>query len=121
MGCEPGLFGGRPCGSPGLCWEHVSVYVVVRLRLPFREYILREVIVVQVPPLKWWLGRAVGLDLHRDFIQIAICGEGLRYNAGRVPITSDGLESLAASHQSTDRVVMEAVARGRWPGGLRGM
>jgi transposase len=113
MGCEPGLFGGRPCDSPGLCCEHVSVYVVVPLRLPFREYTLREVIVVQVQPLKRWLGRAVGLDLHRDFIQIAICEEGLTYNAGRVPITSDGLESLAASLQSTDRVVME-VSGGAW-------
>jgi len=107
MGCEPGLFGGRPCDSPGLCCEHVSVCVVVPLRLPF-VYPMREVIAVpQVQPLKRWLGRAVGLDLHRDFIQIAICEEGLTYNAGRVPMTAEGLESLVASLQPTDRVVME--------------
>ncbi len=70
-------------------------------------------VVSEVQPLHRWVGRAVGLDLHRDFIQIAICEEGLTYNAGQVPITPDGLESLAASLQSTDRVVME-VSGGAW-------
>jgi Transposase len=38
---------------------------------------------------------------------IAICEEGLTYSAGRVPITGEGLESLVASLQPSDRVVME--------------
>ena len=67
----------------------------------------------EVGPLHRWLGRAVGLDLHRDFCQIAICEGGLTYSAGRVPMTPDGLESLVASLQSTDRVVME-VSGGAW-------
>jgi transposase len=70
-------------------------------------------VVQQVQPLKRWLGRAVGLDLHRDFIQVAICEEGLTYNAGRVPVTPEGLDSLAASLQPSDRVVME-VSGGAW-------
>jgi hypothetical protein len=79
-------------------------------------------VVQQVQPLKRWLGRAVGLDLHRDFIQVAICEEGLTYNAGRVPVTPEGLDSLAASLQPSDRVVMEvSAARGRSPGGLSRM
>jgi transposase len=71
------------------------------------------IVVSEVQSLVRWLGRAVGLDLHRDFIQIAICEEGLTYNAGRVPITPEGLESLAAGLQSSDRVVME-VSGGAW-------
>jgi hypothetical protein len=66
-----------------------------------------EVMVVsQVQPVARWLGRAVGLDLHRDFCVIAICEEGLTYSAGRVSMTGEGLESLVSSLQPTDRVVM---------------
>jgi hypothetical protein len=59
-------------------------------------------VVPQVQPLKRWHGRAVGLDLHRDCVQIAICAEGRASNAGRLPITEEGLESLAASLEGTD-------------------
>ena len=47
------------------------------------------------------------------FIQIAICEERLTYNAGRVPMTAKGLESLLGSLQPTDRVVT-AVSGGAW-------
>ena len=67
----------------------------------------------QVQPVARWLGRAVGLDLHRDSCVIAICEEGLTYSAGRVPMNADGLDSLIASLQPTDRVVME-VSGGVW-------
>ena len=67
----------------------------------------------QVQPVARWLGRAVGLDLHRDFCVIAICEEGLTYSAVRVPMTAEGLESLVASLEPTDRVVME-VSGGAW-------
>ena len=36
------------------------------------------------------LGRCVGLDVHLDFIEIAICEEGKVYSAGRVPSTPEG-------------------------------
>jgi hypothetical protein len=31
------------------------------------------------------LGRCIGLDVHLDFIEIAICEESKVYSAGRVP------------------------------------
>ena len=36
------------------------------------------------------LGRCIGLDVHLDFIEIAICEEGKVYSAGRVPSTPGG-------------------------------
>lgn len=71
------------------------------------------IVVSQVQPVVPWLGRAVGLDLHRDFCVITICEEGLTYSAGRVPMTAEGWESMVASLQPTDRVVME-VSGGAW-------
>ena len=66
-----------------------------------------------VQPLHRWLGRAIGLDLHRDFCELAICEEGQTHGAGRVKMTADGLDALVASLQPTDRVVME-VSSGAW-------
>jgi hypothetical protein len=43
------------------------------------------------------LGRCVGLDVHLDFVEIAICEEGKVYSAGRVPATPEGLRTLAES------------------------
>jgi hypothetical protein len=41
-----------------------------------------------------WVGRAIGLDVHRDFCVIAICEDGVVRSAGRVPSTPDGISSL---------------------------
>lgn len=60
-----------------------------------------------------WAGRAIGLDLHRDFCEVAICEEGLTHGAGRVATSSEGIDGLAASLGPTDRVVME-VSSGAW-------
>jgi transposase len=60
-----------------------------------------------------WVGRAIGLDLHRDFCEIAICEDGVVRSAGRVKMTPEGLEALAASLEATDRVAME-VSGGAW-------
>ena len=60
-----------------------------------------------------WAGRAIGLDLHRDFCEIAICEEGQTCGAGRVATTPEGIEALAESLLPTDRVVME-VSSGAW-------
>ena len=67
----------------------------------------------QVQRLYRWTGRAVGLDLHRDFCEVAICEEGVVRSAGRVRMAAEGLESLAASLEATDRVAME-VSGGAW-------
>jgi transposase len=59
------------------------------------------------------MGRAIGLDLHRDFCEVAICEEGQTSGAGRVAMTREGIEALAVSLLPTDRVVME-VSSGAW-------
>jgi transposase len=60
-----------------------------------------------------WLGRAIGLDLHREFCEIAICESGQTYGGGRVKMTAEGIETLAGSLEPTDRVVME-VSSSAW-------
>lgn len=60
-----------------------------------------------------WLGRAIGLDLHRGFCEIAICESGQTYGGGRVATTAEGIEAFAASLEPTDRVVME-VSSSAW-------
>jgi transposase len=60
-----------------------------------------------------WMGRAVGLDLHRDFCEVAVCEDGVVRSAGRVRMSPEGLEALAASLESTDRVALE-VSGGAW-------
>jgi transposase len=54
-----------------------------------------------------WVGRAIGLDVHRDFCVVAICEDGKVRSAGRVPSTPDGLMMLAGSLASSDRVALE--------------
>jgi transposase len=83
----------------GLCCEHVSVCVVPPGVLPFQ---LREEVVVSK-----WVGRAIGLDVHRDFCEIAICEDGQVRSAGRVKSTPEALQVMAESLLSTDRVVLE--------------
>jgi transposase len=58
-------------------------------------------------PLPRWVGRAIGLDVHRDFCVVAICEDGVVRSAGRVPSTPEGLRTLAESLLSTDRVALE--------------
>jgi transposase len=69
--------------------------------------------VQQVPPGCRWVGRGIGLDLHRDFVEVAICEDGVVRSAGRVKTTPEALEVLAASLEPTDRVAME-VSGGSW-------
>jgi len=54
-----------------------------------------------------WVGRAIGLDVHREFCVVAICEDGKVRSAGRVPSTPDGLRLLAESLLPTDRVALE--------------
>jgi transposase len=53
------------------------------------------------------VGRCIGLDVHLDFIEIAICEEGQVYSAGRVPSTPEGIKTLADSLLPSDRIVLE--------------
>jgi transposase len=58
-------------------------------------------------PLPRWVGRAIGLDVHRDFCVVAICEDGQVRSVGRVPSTPDGLATLAESLLASDRVALE--------------
>ena len=54
-----------------------------------------------------WVGRAIGLDVHRDFCVVAICEDGEVRSAGRVASTPEGLGLLAGSLVRSDRVALE--------------
>jgi transposase len=54
-----------------------------------------------------WVGRAIGLDVHRDFCEVAICEDGEVRSAGRVPATPEGVKTLAESLLASDRVALE--------------
>jgi transposase len=57
--------------------------------------------------LKRWTGRAIGLDVHRDFCVVAICEDGEVRSVGRVASTPEGLGTLAQSLVRSDRVALE--------------
>src|SRR5215210_2808047 len=54
------------------------------------------------------MGRSIGLDVHRDFCEVAIADGGRARSAGRVATSPEQLEFFARSLISMDRVVMEA-------------
>jgi transposase len=53
------------------------------------------------------VGRAIGLDVHRDFCEVAIVEEGALRSAGRIATTPEQLELFAQSLAPTDRVALE--------------
>ena len=59
------------------------------------------------------VGRAIGLDVHRDFCEIAIVEEGVVRSAGRIETSPDVLELFAESLGRGDRVALE-VTGGAW-------
>jgi transposase len=59
------------------------------------------------------VGRAIGLDVHRDFCEVAICEAGVVRSAGRVETSPDVLELFAQSLGADDRVALE-VTGGAW-------
>jgi transposase len=54
-----------------------------------------------------WVGRAIGLDVHREFCVVAICEDGQVRSGTRVPSTPEGLRMLADSLVKSDRVALE--------------
>ncbi|MDQ5833040.1 MAG: IS110 family transposase [Actinomycetota bacterium] len=53
------------------------------------------------------VGRAIGLDVHRDFCEVAIVESGALHSAGRIATTPEQLELFAQSLAPTDRVALE--------------
>jgi transposase len=59
------------------------------------------------------VGRAIGLDVHRDFCEVAICEAGAVRSAGRIETSPEALELFARSLGCEDRVALE-VTGGAW-------
>ena len=97
MSFELGLFRWPPLRLARMCREHASVVVVVPLVLHLSD---EEGEVGSV-------GRAIGLDVHRDFCEVAIVEGGALRSAGRIATTPDALELFAQSLAPTDRVALE--------------
>ena len=57
--------------------------------------------------------RDIGLDVHRDFCEVAICEDGELRSAGRIETTPAALELFARSLGKSDRVALE-VTGGAW-------
>src|ERR687888_2327727 len=52
--------------------------------------------------------RCIGLDVHREFAQVAIWEDGVVWQAGRIQTTPEALRAFAASLCATDEVALEA-------------
>ena len=52
--------------------------------------------------------RCFGLDVHREFAQVAVWEDGLVRQVGRVPATPEGFRLFADSLAATDEVAVEA-------------
>ena len=59
------------------------------------------------------VGRAIGLDVHRDFCEVAICEAGAVRSVGRVETLPGVRELFAGSLGPEDRVALE-VTGGAW-------
>ena len=59
------------------------------------------------------VGRAIGLDVHRDFCEVAICEAGRVRSVGRIETSPEQLELFARSLGPEDRVALE-VTGGAW-------
>jgi transposase len=53
------------------------------------------------------VGRAIGLDVHRDFCEVAIVEDGAVRSAGRIATTPEQLQLFAQSLGRDDRVALE--------------
>ncbi len=54
------------------------------------------------------MGRCIGLDVHRDFAQVAIWENGRVRDAGRVATSPERLREFATTLRRSDRVALEA-------------
>src|SRR5215216_7348170 len=94
MGFEPGLFSGRPCDLPG-CAASADPSMSFAHGSPRVNDGEEESV------------RAVALDVHRDFCEVAIVAEGRLRSAGRIQTRPDALELFAQSLDARDWVALE--------------
>src|SRR5215216_3866863 len=95
MGFEPGLFSGRPCDLPG-CAVSADPSMSFAHRFSPRSTTAKRDRV-----------RAVALDVHRDFCEVAIVAEGKLRSAGRSETRPEALELFAQSLDAHDWVALE--------------
>src|SRR5215211_7221532 len=90
---EPGRFSGRPCDLPGC-----AASADPSMSLPTGS-----------PASSSWGGvmRAIALDVHRDFCEVAIVAEGRVRSAGRIAARPEALELFAQSLDPRDWVALE--------------
>lgn len=96
MGCEPEVFNGRPCDLSG-CAASTNPSV------SFIHLVSRR-----KPDSKEEIVRAIGLDVHCDFCEVAIAEAGEVRSAGRIETTPEQLELFAGSLADDDVVALEA-------------
>ena len=105
MSFELGLTRWPPLRLARMCCEHASVVVVCPLVLQF------------VQPVEGdearSVGRSIGLDVHRDFCEVAIGEEGAVRSAGWIATTPEQLELFAQSLAPSDRVPVEVTGSAR--------
>src|SRR5215218_7081917 len=94
MGSEPGLFGGRPCDLSGCAPSaNASMSFCPQLLPPSEE--------------KEEQMRAIGLDVHLEFCEVAIAEEGEVRSAGRIETKPEQIELFAHSLGKDDRAALE--------------
>src|SRR5690242_3291381 len=103
MGFEPVLFVRPPLR---LAWIELRARIGL-CRCPAGSPVLTSRAVEVRMGVARWVGRAVGLDVHREFCVVAICEDGVTSSAGRVPSTPEGIKALAHSLLPSDRVALE--------------
>src|SRR3954447_19622270 len=93
--------------APATCLDcAASTYRFVSLSRWFSRFSSTAVVEVRMTVSRW-VGRAIGLDVHRDFCVVAICEDGEVRSGARVPSTPAGLTVLAQSLLPSDRVALE--------------
>ena len=106
---RPFLFGGLrarvsswpPLRLVRLRCERVSVGVVPSQRFPFVDQGEGSRGVV----------RYIGMDVHREFAQLAVVEDGLVRDKGRIAVTPEALRSWAGDLRADDQVALEATHR----------
>jgi transposase len=78
--------------------ERVSVGVVPSQRFPITEIIEGRPVLV----------RYIGMDMHREFAQLAVVEDGLVRDEGRIGVTPEALRAWASGLRSDDEVALEA-------------
>src|SRR5919198_690032 len=94
MGCEPVQFRGRPCDWPGCAASTNPSLSFAPLVSPRSN---REEAAV----------RFIGLDVHREFCEVAIQEDGKVRSAGRIKTRKEELELFAQSLGSDDEAALE--------------